>query len=96
MSRAFRCDECGDFHEGQPAISVSLSLDVNGAPNGMLGQLFSSSDGGETLDLCGVECYQAADLNGVRDEMLAELENKNELLNAESGANPSAALGGDT
>lgn len=88
MSDAFRCDECGDFHEGPPVISVSVSLDVNGTPDGMLGSLFGASDGKETIDLCGLACYRECDLNAVRDDMLAGLENKHELLNAEETIEP--------
>jgi hypothetical protein len=86
MSNAYRCDECGDFHEGDPALTTSLSVDANGNATGLLENIFSTSDGQVVIDLCSVECYQQIDFNEIRDDLLADVENKEQILNAEPRA----------
>ena len=57
MTDAYRCDYCNDFKEGNPALRVDLSIDVNAGKNSFLGGLFNQSDSGRELDLCSIEQY---------------------------------------
>ena len=84
MSDAFRCDNCGEFAEGSPTLQVELSADVNARETGLLGDVFGSSDGSHTLDLCSIACFQNVDFNALSDELLAEVDNKAEILDSES------------
>lgn len=94
MTDAYRCDYCNSFSEGTPTIRVDLSIDVNAGKNSFIGGLFNQSDGSRTIDLCSIECYHSADLNALRDEVLADLDSKNELLDANGASQSTAVKGG--
>lgn len=80
MANAYRCDECGEFHEGVPVLRTTISVDVNACEKGFLGDLFGGSDGEIAVDLCSIACYQKVDLNQIRENLLADIDSKGELL----------------
>ena len=77
MSDAYCCDECNEYNDGEPAISMAVS--VEGSNQGMLSQLFSS---GPKLrfDFCCLQCAELWEANQARDELLHEIDKKHELL----------------
>lgn len=81
MTHAFRCDWCEEFHEGDPTVSLELQITVQ--PNSLLESVFdvrSDVNPSETLDFCSIDCLQEFPLGAKRDELLAEVGEKDELL----------------
>lgn len=92
MARAYKCDQCGEFEEGEPAIKLNVSLQV-GEP-GVFEAVFGGASGpGESLELCGLDCLQAIDLDDRKDELLADVDQKDRLFD---DPHPDPGLESDT
>lgn len=78
MVRANRCDNCNEFSEGQPAISVELSVATNGRTN-ILESMFGISDD-FTVDFCSLTCMESYSFDRARDQLIADLDDKPSLM----------------
>lgn len=68
-----------EFHDGEPAIRLQVSLQVE--EPGLFESLFGASrNPGESLDLCNLECLQAVDLESRTESLLADIDSKDRLL----------------
>lgn len=94
MARAYRCDQCNDFHDGKPALRLQVSLQVD--EPGLFESIFGASrDPGETLDLCSLDCLQDVDLDSQKDDLLADVDAKDRLLD-DPDPDPRPVVGGDS
>lgn len=82
MSNAYKCDECGEYADGGPVISQELTVNTGEVPSGFLSQLFSNGDGSKYADFCSLECFSSYDVSADRDALVADVDNKQEVLDA--------------
>lgn len=87
MTDAHRCDNCGEFAEGEAEVRAALRLvvDDQGPLAAMMG---ADADVNPEvgLDFCSVDCLQAYDLNDERERLLSEVGKKDQLLNGGESA----------
>ncbi len=86
MTDAYRCDECDTFGDGDAPLSLSMRIEGDDA--GLLGGLFGVNGGpSETYDFCSIACAESFDFNAVREGLIAEVDDKQQVLDADvSGA----------
>ncbi len=76
--KAYRCDECGEFEEGDAHIAVKMTF--TGDDVGFLGKLFGMDNGRSTVEFCSLACLESYSFDERRDEMIADYDRKDELL----------------
>lgn len=79
MAIAFHCDECGSFHKGTPAVTLSMELMPGDKPVGPLLGLLSRSEAVEK-DFCSIDCLMAYDADELKQTQLADAENKIDIM----------------
>lgn len=82
MTNAYKCDGCGSYGDGEPVISQELSVSSGDMPKGILSQIFSNGDASKTADFCSLECFTEYDVTADRDALVADVDNKQEVLDA--------------
>lgn len=84
MSDAYCCDGCGEYADGEPVIVQELSVTTGDLPSGFFSQLFSNGDATKRADFCSLECFTEYDVAADRDELVSDVDNKQEVLDAPS------------
>ena len=81
MTDAYLCDHCNDFEEGEATLTITMK--IGGEGGGLLSAFFGSGGPSASFDFCSLSCADAFDFSTVKDELVAEIDDKQELLDAE-------------